>query len=125
MTKNIHFPVIINGMVEATGQVICKHDLVRSSNNEYRSHDIMEVTCPYCKYLWFKHNKRKLTNIPKQGNILIHWTTKIIDNEWKSVCGSVDVKNYHICSSNDLRDVNCIRCLQELAEEEINEIFSK
>ena len=122
--KHIHFPVIIDGIPDGQGHMICQEEPLRIIDGHYSSKDIVEVTCPYCKYRWFKTNKHRLTNLPKQGSVLVHWTTELVDGEWRSVCGPVDVNNYHVCSSKDQRDVNCYKCLQNIAEDDINDVFS-
>lgn len=123
MTKNVHFLEVINGIPDGQGHMICQEEPLRIIDGHYGSIDLVSVTCPYCKYEWFKKNKHRLTNLPKHGSVLVHWTTEIIDNEWRSVCGPIDVNNYHACASKDLRDVNCNRCLQDVAEEELNGLF--
>jgi uncharacterized protein YbaR (Trm112 family) len=110
----IHHPIYVDGSLDGQGNTMCG-GIFRNASVLSKYLDI--VTCPYCKWEWYKENGHRLANRPPAGSPEVHWRAQLYNNDWVAVCGTLDSKNYHILASKKSIEVNCSACRNVLENE--------
>lgn len=102
----IHSPMLVDGIKSGEGLSLCGGKF----SGQILSPFVDEITCPHCKLEWYKKNKQRMTNHPKKGNPIIHYSVQLYNDTWIATCGKLDTEKYHVLASRNINEVTCEGC---------------